>query len=693
MIRQAALGLQNAHELKLVHRDIKPANLMLDSRGTVKLLDLGLGKFAEEHRQDYHSSLTMAGMVIGTVDYISPEQCENSGTADVRSDLYSLGCTLYFLLTGKPVYSGSRYDTMRKKLMGHIVGDVPSVRREIPSMPLAIEAILQKVLSKDPADRFQTPLEFAEAIAPFASPDELWTLTQEAIPMDTTDTRSSMRHSSPYGYVQSSRQNIIPPPASRTKWVLFFMVLNLLIAAIGVGVSFYIHQMQHQAQQRQAIWEEIGDSYRNLLLLREEWKIEEAKAEQQKIIRILAEGYLRTEDPRIREDIFVLQIRSAELRWYHGEASGARRDLQSILESAERAISEDPSNARFRSAKAAAQIRLADLTLFGGAASGLNRERFENRISLYNEAARLTAESEVKYSCNASIRWKQAILSALHGEVEQAEKLLEDYPTAAPYLVHDPYTALLRQLAEAVLHYYQSDGGSERNRLMRTFHQQFALQTNPARGTAAQPEIIELMLFCAEFLLHDSIQHEDWRTLARDIASMRNDTANFLRSRPGALPFVRRFCELLVQSAVLVYENSADQEIKQRQIENIVFILDRMRPIPTGGMEAVGTGIPTQIFFFLPEGTATRAEPGFVVFHPSDGRPGALYRLDLTRQMVKQRREPITVLPQPLLEKIAAERAAGRRIRVSWTDTAAWANPADALSEAEYPFGDVLPLQ
>ena len=164
MIRQAALGLQNAHELKLVHRDIKPANLMLDHRGTVKLLDLGLGKFAEEHRQDYNSSLTMAGMVIGTVDYISPEQCENSGTADVRSDLYSLGCTLYFLLTGKPVYSGSRYDTMRKKLMAHIVGDVPSLRQTIPGLPLAIEAIVQKVLSKDPADRFQTPLELPKPL-------------------------------------------------------------------------------------------------------------------------------------------------------------------------------------------------------------------------------------------------------------------------------------------------------------------------------------------------------------------------------------------------------------------------------------------------------------------------------------------------------------------------------------------------
>jgi len=122
-----------------------------------------------------------------------------------------------------------------------------------------------------------------------------------------------------------------------------------------------------------------------------------------------------------------------------------------------------------------------------------------------------------------------------------------------------------------------------------------------------------------------------------------------------------------------------------------------MRPIPMGvpmgGSEAVGIPVPTQIFFFLPEGTATRAEPGFVVFHPSDGRPGAIYHLDLTRQMIRQRRVPTTVLPQPLLEKIAAERAAGRRIRISWSDTAAWANPADALSEAEYPFGDVLPLR
>lgn len=177
-IRQAALGLQHAHEFGLVHRDIKPANLMLDRNGTVKILDLGLGKFLDDHRQpNEEASLTMAGTTIGTVDYISPEQCENAGDVDIRADLYSLGCTLYFLLTGKPPYTGSRYDTTRKKLMAHIVGEIPNVQKVLPEVPDELEKMLEKMLEKEPSERFQTPIEVAEALEPFASFDQLRVLS------------------------------------------------------------------------------------------------------------------------------------------------------------------------------------------------------------------------------------------------------------------------------------------------------------------------------------------------------------------------------------------------------------------------------------------------------------------------------------------------------------------------------------
>ena len=122
-------GLQHAHEHQLVHRDVKPANLMLCRNGQVKLLDLGLAKFHAERRGDAQPQgrLTQPGVTMGTIDYMAPEQWENSAAADIRSDIYSLGCTLFFLLTGKPPYGDPAYDTSRKKLMAHVVAPIPSL--------------------------------------------------------------------------------------------------------------------------------------------------------------------------------------------------------------------------------------------------------------------------------------------------------------------------------------------------------------------------------------------------------------------------------------------------------------------------------------------------------------------------------------------------------------------------------------
>jgi len=675
MIRQAALGLQNSHELKLVHRDIKPANLMLDHHGTVKILDLGLGKFAEECRSEYHSSLTMEGMVVGTVDYISPEQCENSREADIRSDLYSLGCTLYFLLTGKPVYSGSRFDTMRKKLMAHIVGEVPSLRAVIPNIPLAVEKILQKVLAKDPAERFQTPLEFAEALAPFASPDELWTLTQEVIPMDASDSRTNMRHSSPYGYVQSSRQSITPPLMSRIKWMAFFVTLNLLVLGIGVAAAFYFYT-SYQQEQIYALRKKASQAAQNATQHWEQWRMEEAQAEYQRAARFAMEDFAKTKADYLPAVITENWFLAATAQWYHGDSTRARQELQFRLNRVNDNISEldATSGHPLLGYKKRILERLGDFVLFGGAASGRNRERFANGIARYEDATKVPTMN----SYDATIRWKQAILLMQNGELDRAETLMRENSKRS-----GKTPDLYQQLAEAVLHYYQNENSADRTQKLRTFRGQFSSQDSPMRGSAGQPEIVELLQFCSEFLVNDSLKHEDWETLAADILSMRHGTANFVRQYPGAIPFMRRFYEVLLQSAALVYENTDRQRDKQAQIENIVRLLERMRPLTTES-DTVGTERPTLVLFFLP---GTMTEPGFVVFYPQDGRTGALYRLPLTRQHIKQRREPATVLPEQLLEKITAE----RRIRVSWTDTAAWARAEDALSEAEYPYGDVLP--
>ncbi|MBL8798635.1 MAG: serine/threonine protein kinase [Planctomycetia bacterium] len=166
-VRQASLGLQHAHENGLVHRDIKPSNMLLCYKdGVVKLLDLGLARLRE--RRD-GKQLTATGMVMGTPDFISPEQARDSRHADIRSDLYSLGCTLYYLLSGQvPFMEG----TFTEKLIKHTLEEPPALDQLRDGLAPEVVATVKKLMAKKPDDRFQTPAELAEVLAPFAQPQK-----------------------------------------------------------------------------------------------------------------------------------------------------------------------------------------------------------------------------------------------------------------------------------------------------------------------------------------------------------------------------------------------------------------------------------------------------------------------------------------------------------------------------------------
>ena len=164
-VYQAALGLQHAHEEGLVHRDIKPGNLMLSHRGDkalVKVLDFGLAKVTREERVD--GGLTSEGQALGTPDFIAPEQIVDAPSADIRADIYSLGATLYYLLTGHPPFqANSLYDMYQ----AHISRDADPLNLVRPEVPAELAALVAKMMAKDPARRFQTPGEVAEALMPF----------------------------------------------------------------------------------------------------------------------------------------------------------------------------------------------------------------------------------------------------------------------------------------------------------------------------------------------------------------------------------------------------------------------------------------------------------------------------------------------------------------------------------------------
>ncbi|MBY0525237.1 MAG: protein kinase [Gemmataceae bacterium] len=164
-VRQAALGLQHAHERGMVHRDIKPSNLLLTYHGAiVKILDMGLARLSQSVN-DQSGHLTRTGVVMGTPDFISPEQARDSHTADIRSDLYSLGCTLYFLLSGQvPFPEGS----FTEKLLKHNMDQPAPLEKMRPEVPADVIGIVAKLLAKRADDRYQTPAELAEALAPFS---------------------------------------------------------------------------------------------------------------------------------------------------------------------------------------------------------------------------------------------------------------------------------------------------------------------------------------------------------------------------------------------------------------------------------------------------------------------------------------------------------------------------------------------
>jgi serine/threonine protein kinase len=162
-VRQATVGLQHAFEDGMIHRDIKPQNLMRTTRGQVKILDFGLARFASEVGS--LAGVTAEGMILGTADYVAPEQIDDPHAADTRADIYSLGCTLYFLLAGHAPFPDR---SLIQKLIAHRE-KIPRPLREIRAdVPPELARIVELMMAKDPGERFQIPEEVARALAPFA---------------------------------------------------------------------------------------------------------------------------------------------------------------------------------------------------------------------------------------------------------------------------------------------------------------------------------------------------------------------------------------------------------------------------------------------------------------------------------------------------------------------------------------------
>ncbi len=167
-VQQAALGLQHAHEKQMVHRDIKPQNLILARAGKkhfVKILDFGLAKATREKAEE--TGLTGEGAMLGTPDYVAPEQTLDAARADIRADIYSLGCTLYYLLSGAPPFKGR---SLFEILQAHHSSEARPLNLGRPEVPEELAALVRRMMAKDPAKRYQTPAEVVQALGKFNKP-------------------------------------------------------------------------------------------------------------------------------------------------------------------------------------------------------------------------------------------------------------------------------------------------------------------------------------------------------------------------------------------------------------------------------------------------------------------------------------------------------------------------------------------
>jgi serine/threonine-protein kinase len=153
MVLQAAEGLNAAHARRVIHRDVKPQNILVTTKNVVKLTDFGMARAQES------VTFTKSGVFMGTPYYVSPEQADNSRSADIRSDLYSLACVFFEMLTARVPYEGTNAVDVVVK---HVRLSIPSVCERRPELPAVFDEFFQKAMAKAPANRFQTPLEFIQ---------------------------------------------------------------------------------------------------------------------------------------------------------------------------------------------------------------------------------------------------------------------------------------------------------------------------------------------------------------------------------------------------------------------------------------------------------------------------------------------------------------------------------------------------
>jgi serine/threonine protein kinase/WD40 repeat protein len=240
-VRQTAAGLQHAHEQGMIHRDIKPHNLMLTPEGVVKILDFGLARLGGDASAP--GSTTAQGIVLGTVDYMAPEQADDAHQADIRSDIYSLGCTLYHLLSGRPPFPKG---SVVQKIMAHTERQPDSLSQLRPNLPLGLVRIVERAMAKLPSQRYQTPADLYLALEPFAESAVVVVAEEPARPPRKPPLAAAAGRTQ--RIAEAKRR---PPPEEvildalpvddrrRRRWPIVLALLVLLVGGLIAGAAVY----------------------------------------------------------------------------------------------------------------------------------------------------------------------------------------------------------------------------------------------------------------------------------------------------------------------------------------------------------------------------------------------------------------------------------------------------------------------
>jgi len=259
IVRLSAIGLQHAHENGLVHRDIKPANIMLTNDGEVRILDLGLALLTDVGDG---LELTSTGQAMGTLDYMAPEQGDDSHDVDIRADIYSLGATLYKLLSGHAIFSGPEYRTRMQKWQAMVKGQATPIESNRPDIPPELGEIVQRMIARLRSERFETPTDVAEALQKFTIGADLAALAAAAPPEKIEATPIGVSHSTLSMREQASIIDTVPEsqaprtqrpteieqpeprrqsrPPSQRRWIAGAIGL-LLLGVVSLGANFIIH--------------------------------------------------------------------------------------------------------------------------------------------------------------------------------------------------------------------------------------------------------------------------------------------------------------------------------------------------------------------------------------------------------------------------------------------------------------------